>query len=115
MSEIDWDKIEGEYEKHKPLKLGVDDSIVATFRNDGNFVDKATLEKAEADYPVDAYVFHIQDGTGKSYDFWVPKKAYSVLKQLKTIRDGTTLKNKQVEIKRVSDSINETNYKIEAV
>lgn len=115
MAGIDWEKIGGEHEKHEALKLKVGNSIVATFQNDGNFVDKATMEKAEAKYPIDAYVFHIQDGSGKDYDFWVSTQSYSVLNQLKTIRGETTLKGKQVEIKRVSDSTTKTNYQIEAV
>jgi len=112
MAGIEWDDISS-FERNPKLDMSVGDEVEGTFNGDGDFVPKKALEQAGAKFPRDSYVFTIETKDG-AREFWQGTKNYSIMNQLKTLRDsnGNTLKGLKVLIKRVSDKMNGTNYEI---
>lgn len=117
MANFDWSQV-SDFERFPKLesvkKVGSEAKI--TFQDDGTFVSEKQLKEAKAKHPRDSIVFVVMENNEKK-EFWVASESYSVVKQLKRVREknGGTLKGAVVKIKRVSDQTNETNYEIKEV
>jgi hypothetical protein len=113
MSTFDWNSI-SDFDRFPKLdsiaKVGSETKI--KFLNDGNFVSAEQLKEAKAKFPRDSIVLAVEE-KGESKELWVASKSFSVMKQLKKIREKHgSLKGIVVKIKRVSDATDATNYEI---
>lgn len=114
MTEPEWDKLGG-FEKHPKLtekycqKIG--DKVDVVFLDNGSTVDAekvaAALKKAKKKgiQAKDSIVFVVETNAEK-FDFWVGATNYSILNQLKTIRNenNNTLIGAKVRIEKVSEN-----------
>lgn len=113
MSTFDWNSI-SDFDRYPKLesiaKIGSETKV--KFLNDGNFVGAEQLKEAKAKFPRDSIVLAVEE-KGENKEFWVASKSFSVMKQLKKIREKHgSLKGITVKIKRVSDATDATNYEI---
>lgn len=112
---VDWDEDVQNFEKHDPLSLKKGEELAVTFKDDGKFVSKKDMENADVEYARDSFVFTVDTKDGLKA-FWVGAKSFSVMNQIKKLRDdnGKKLTGLRAKITRVSDKKTETNYEVVA-
>lgn len=112
MAEINWGNV-SDFERYDKLDMKVGDERQGKFVGDGTFVPSKQLKDAGAKFPRDSYVF-VLEIDGQRREFWVGAQSYSVVRQIKRIRDANEgkLDGAGVNIKRVSEKTDETNYEI---
>ncbi len=116
MAKVDWDSF-SDFERHPKLDvMKVGDKVAATLEDDGNFVSKDVLKEAGAKHPRDSIVL-VMTVDGEKKEFWISSKAFSQIRQLKRLKEENagTLKGLKVEIERVSDATDQTNYEFKKV
>ncbi len=112
MVKTDWDSVT-DIERHEKLAIKKGEKVDVEFLDDGNFVSKKILQDAKAKHPRDSHIF-VLDVDGTKNEWWVSANAFSLMRDLKRLRDGNggTLKGLKATIERVSDEPTETNYTV---